>query len=144
MSEDANYFEERIEGSANPFIEVYGVSYSPNCESEMSITANSIYFDDYYRKALNYVVVMSIFTFFEVVVFLDQIEFTNSDTVKKKKKLFFIFIFYFIFYFILFSYFIYFLFYFIFSPFLKFLSLLLVNKLFLILIYVYYISLLDL
>ena len=86
MAENVTAFsEKRKEGDANPFVEVRAASYSPNCETVLTFEATSVYFDSFYRKALNYVVVSCVATFFQVLGLLQQMEYTKKQSVSPSR-----------------------------------------------------------
>jgi hypothetical protein len=63
-------------------MDVKGIMHSPNCESVLVAEVSSIQFDTYYRKATNYVIMVTFVTCIQILLLIKQMEATNTQSVR--------------------------------------------------------------
>lgn len=69
------------DGSAKPILDVKGIMHSPNCDTVLVAEVSSIQFDTYYRKATNYVIMVTFVTCIQILLLIKQMEVTNTQSV---------------------------------------------------------------
>ena len=67
--------------AAKPIMDVKGIMHSPNCDSVLVAEVSSIQFDTYYRKATNYVIMVTFVTCIQILLLIKQMEATNTQSV---------------------------------------------------------------
>lgn len=62
-------------------MDVKGIMHSPNCDAVLVAEVSSIQFDTYYRKATNYVIMVTFVTCIQILLLIKQMEATNTQSV---------------------------------------------------------------
>lgn len=75
------------EDSAKPIMDVKGIMHSPNCDTVLVAEVSSIQFDTYYRKATNYVIMVTFVTCIQILLLIKQMEATNTQSAIAKVSL---------------------------------------------------------
>jgi hypothetical protein len=65
-------------------MDVKGIMHSPNCDSVLVAEVSSIQFDTYYRKATNYVIMVTFVTCIQILLLIKQMEATNTQSVRSR------------------------------------------------------------
>lgn len=73
--------------AAKPIMDVKGIMHSPNCDSVLVAEVSSIQFDTYYRKATNYVIMVTFVTCIQILLLIKQMEATNTQSGVAKVSL---------------------------------------------------------
>jgi len=68
-------------------MDVKGIMHSPNCDIVLITEASSIQFDTYYRKATNYVIMVTFVTCIQILLLIKQMEATNTQSAVAKISL---------------------------------------------------------
>jgi len=63
-------------------MDVKGIMHSPNCNNVLVAEVSSIQFDTYYRKATNYVIMVTFVTCIQILLLIKQMEATNTQSVQ--------------------------------------------------------------
>jgi len=75
------------DSSAKPIMDVKGIMHSPNCNNVLVAEVSSIQFDTYYRKATNYVIMVTFVTCIQILLLIKQMEATNTQSAVAKVSL---------------------------------------------------------
>jgi len=79
-----NFYRNRAYGDEtslpSPKYTMKGFFLSPNCNFTVEFEAATIEFSEYYAKAVNYVVVVSLFSVIEVLALIKQMEYTSTQS----------------------------------------------------------------
>jgi len=92
FNEKYSYFYERRykkgdEESSKPQLEMGGKIKSASCNISLDVEALTLSFDLYYTKAINYVVMVAISSFVQIILLIRQIEYSNTQTGASKVSL---------------------------------------------------------
>eukprot|EP00002_Diphylleia_rotans_P011381 TRINITY_DN2249_c0_g3_i2.p1 TRINITY_DN2249_c0_g3~~TRINITY_DN2249_c0_g3_i2.p1 ORF type:complete len:450 (-),score=77.10 TRINITY_DN2249_c0_g3_i2:284-1633(-) len=74
-------------GSGKDYVRLTGVLESTTCSSALLITAEPVEFDVFYSKAINYALISSIFMVAEVLLLIQQIDFSSTPSGAAKVSL---------------------------------------------------------
>eukprot|EP00005_Dracoamoeba_jomungandri_P000752 CAMPEP_0174256468 /NCGR_PEP_ID=MMETSP0439-20130205/5695_1 /TAXON_ID=0 /ORGANISM="Stereomyxa ramosa, Strain Chinc5" /LENGTH=326 /DNA_ID=CAMNT_0015339087 /DNA_START=156 /DNA_END=1133 /DNA_ORIENTATION=+ len=70
-----------------PTIDSKGIMQSPNCKLALTIDSSSIQFATYYRKATNYVIMVTLMSCIQIYVLIKQMESTSTQASAAKVSL---------------------------------------------------------